>query len=237
MIMKKLLLLAMLFSCSAQARELWWGGAVGGRMPYTQPMKPFDLASQNNNNQVAGLFVSNYGRYVWNDEPFVFGVYEQGVNFDPRQEPVEAGLTLRDTYLAACVAHFPPSGTLPDTLFFTAPWRVLSEDDPAIVRESAALHGRFAPYIMEYARAAVATGEPIVRNMEYVFPGEGFVECKDQFMLGDKYLVAPVVDDGDARTVQLPRGRWRYDLGKIHCGGCTITADAPLGRIPYFEKL
>lgn len=35
------------------------------------------------------------------------------------------------------------------------------------------------------------TGEPIIRHMEYAFPHQGFVDCRDQFMLGDKYLVAP----------------------------------------------
>ena len=37
------------------------------------------------------------------------------------------------------------------------------------------------------------TGEPIIRHMEYAFPHQGFVDCKDQFMLGDRYLVAPVL--------------------------------------------
>lgn len=44
----------------------------------------------------------------------------------------------------------------------------------------------------------------IIRN--YVFPHEGFADCHDQFMLGDKYLVAPMVTKGTRRTVKLPKG-------------------------------
>lgn len=48
-------------------------------------------------------------------------------------------------------------------------------------------------------------GEPIVRHMEYQYPHQGFIDCKDQFMLGDKYLVAPMLTSGTSRTVMLPR--------------------------------
>ena len=49
--------------------------------------------------------------------------------------------------------------------------------------------------------------------MEYAFPHEGFLECRDQFMLGDRYLVAPMVTPGTQREVRLPRGCWRDDRG------------------------
>ena len=49
-------------------------------------------------------------------------------------------------------------------------------------------------YILEQARHSAQTGEPIVRAMDYMFPGEGFEECNDQYMLGDKYLVVPQKD-------------------------------------------
>jgi alpha-glucosidase len=126
---------------------------------------------------------------------------------------------------------------MPMMQFSVAPWRILNAENLAIVREAALLHQRFAPYIMQCAHQASQTGEPIVRSMEYAFPNEGFPLCNDQFMLGDRYIVAPVVTKDVSRTVKLPKGRWKDDLGKIHKGGRTITIDAPLNRLPYFEKL
>ena len=68
---------------------------------------------------------------------------------------------------------------------------------------------------MDYFLHASATGEPIMRSMEYAYPGCGYEYVDQQFMLGDKYLVAPVVDEDDSKTVYLPDGRWRDDQGKM----------------------
>ncbi|MBO7455860.1 MAG: glycoside hydrolase, partial [Paludibacteraceae bacterium] len=84
---------------------------------------------------------------------------------------------------------------------------------------------------------AAKTGEPIVRLMEYQFPHQGFADVKDQFMLGDKYLVAPVVDNGLERDVRLPQGTWRDELGKKYKGGKIYHIEVPLDRLPYFEKI
>lgn len=81
------------------------------------------------------------------------------------------------------------------------------------------------------------TGEPIAMHMEYAFPGQGFETCKDQFMLGGKYLVAPVTDNGFSRKVKLPKGEWIDDLGKKYKGGKEYLIQVPIERIPYFEKV
>lgn len=126
---------------------------------------------------------------------------------------------------------------MPMMQFSVAPWRILSPDKLEMVKAAAALHQRFAPYILDCARRASQTGDPIVRHMEYEFPHEGMAGCKDQYMLGDKYLVAPMVTKGRSRTVKLPKGRWRDDTGKNWRGGREVTIDVPLGRLPYFERL
>lgn len=126
---------------------------------------------------------------------------------------------------------------MPMMQFSVAPWRILNEENLKIVRDMSRLHEQFGNYIITYAKEASKTGEPIVRHMEYSFPGQGFELCKDQFMLGDKYLVAPVTTAEDVRTVRLPKGTWKDDEGKKHKGGKTITINVPLNRLPYFEKL
>ena len=124
---------------------------------------------------------------------------------------------------------------MPMMQFSVAPWRILSKENLAIVQRMAKLHAAFGPYIMQYAHQAAKTGEPIVRCMEYQYPHQGFAQVKDQFMLGDKYLVAPVVDKRLEREVKLPKGTWRDDLGKKYKGGKTYKIKVPLDRLPYFE--
>jgi alpha-glucosidase len=124
---------------------------------------------------------------------------------------------------------------MPMMQFSVAPWRVLDAQHLAIVRDAAKLHEKMGDYIFGLAQKASKDGEPIVRHLEYAFPGQGFVSCDDQFMLGDLYLVAPMIEKGTSRTVKLPKGNWVDELGKKYKGGKTITIDVPLNRLPYFK--
>ena len=125
---------------------------------------------------------------------------------------------------------------LPMMQFSAAPWRHLSPEGVALCRAFADLHVAFAPYILECARHAAATGEPIVRAMEYEFPGQGFARPMQQFMLGPRWLVAPVLSPDDTVAVELPAGRWRDDLGAVHDGPATLRlSGVPLSRLPRYE--
>lgn len=105
------------------------------------------------------------------------------------------------------------------------------------MKDIMALRTKMLPYIMECVDASAQTGEPVIRHMEYSFPGEGFADCLDQFMIGDKYMVAPVLDADDHRDVKLPKGRWRDDAGQVYRGGTSISLKVPTERILCFEKL
>ncbi len=121
--------------------------------------------------------------------------------------------------------------------FSAAPWRYLSKENLEHCRAFAELHVQFAPYILELARHASKTGEPIVRSMEYEFPHQGFARPMVQFMLGSKWLVAPVVSEDDSVTVELPSGTWRDDLGETHIGPKKFTLkNVPLSRLPRYER-
>ncbi|MEG1861418.1 MAG: glycoside hydrolase family 31 protein [Bacteroidaceae bacterium] len=133
----------------------------------------------------------------------------------------------------SCQVH----ALMPMMQFSVAPWRILSKENAAICARFARLHRQMGPYILERAKLSAKTGEPIVRTLEYAYPHQGFLECKDQFMLGDRYLVAPMVQSGTSRTVKLPKGTWKDDLGKTFKGPKTITVKVPLDRLPYYEKL
>jgi alpha-glucosidase len=126
---------------------------------------------------------------------------------------------------------------MPMMQFSVAPWRILSAENLEIIRQAALLHQQMGAYILQCAKESAITGEPVIRHLEYAFPNEGFAECKDQFMLGNNYLVAPVVTPANIRTVKLPKGKWKDDGGAVYTGGKTLTFHVPLQRILYFEKL
>ncbi|MBV2247280.1 MAG: glycoside hydrolase family 31 protein [Lentimicrobium sp.] len=123
---------------------------------------------------------------------------------------------------------------MPMMQFSVAPWRILDEKHLALCREAADLHAKMGGYIYELAQKASRDGEPIVRHMEYVFPHQGFEACNDQYMLGDQYLVAPMIDPGEIREVKLPIGTWIDDQGKKCMGGQTVKVNVPLNRLCYF---
>jgi alpha-glucosidase len=125
---------------------------------------------------------------------------------------------------------------MPMMQFSVAPWRVLDKKHLDIVRESALLHAKMGEYIYELAQKAAKDGEPIIRHLEYAFPNEGFESCDDQFMLGEKYLVAPMNSKGFSRSVKLPKGNWIDELGNKFEGGKTIKIDVPIERLAYFTK-
>lgn len=126
---------------------------------------------------------------------------------------------------------------MPMMQFSVAPWRILDAQHLAAVKEAAVLRKKYTPLILDLARKAAATGEPAVRHMEYVFPNAGFEACKDQFMVGNKILVAPVLTKKGSREVMLPKGSWKDAKGKKWRGPATITVNAALNELPFFEWL
>ncbi len=126
---------------------------------------------------------------------------------------------------------------MPMMQFSAAPWRILDAEHLAAVKKCVALRQRHADYILAEARKSSRTGEPILRPMEYAFPGQGLASCKQQFMIGDRLLVAPVVEAGATHhRVALPQGRWRGFDGKRYRGPATVTVAVDLETLPYFER-
>lgn len=128
------------------------------------------------------------------------------------------------------------SALFPMMQFSVAPWRILSKENLSYCLNAAKLHESFGEYILETAKASSESGEPIIRHMCYSF-GKGYEECNDMFMLGEDYLVAPVIEKGKrSRLVNLPEGKWVSDDERTYEGPCSIEVEAPLGRVPYFRR-
>jgi len=127
---------------------------------------------------------------------------------------------------------------MPMMQFSVAPWRVLNQTNLEICKKMAELHHQFGKEILEIAKASAKTGEPIVRNMEYMFPHKGYEEIKDQFMLGDYILVAPVIEKGKtSRFVEFPEGTWQGDDGSNVKGPVRLQIDVPMSRLAWYRKV
>jgi alpha-glucosidase len=130
------------------------------------------------------------------------------------------------------------SALMPMMQFSAAPWRVFDSTHLAMVIDAVRLRERFTPRILALARDAARTGEPIARSLEYVFPHRGYAGVRDELLLGDRLLVAPVLEQGARRRVViLPPGRWRAWNGRVQRGPARVALDVPLGTLAWFERV
>ena len=128
------------------------------------------------------------------------------------------------------------SALMPMMQFSVAPWRVLDSVHYAAVSKIVALRQRYVPYIMQVLRNSAKTGEPALKSLEYDFPNQGFMNVNDQFMLGDKLMIAPVVTTNDTRKVIIPKGKWKLN-DKIITGPAVNTYTVALDQLLIFEKV
>ncbi len=137
----------------------------------------------------------------------------------------------------------------------TKPWSFADVAEP--VRDVMQLRLRLMPYLYTTFAQYHFEGTPPIRAMALV---DGFRmprgesagtlsstdnpyaaatqrDVKDQFMVGDALLVAPMFAGDTTRTVILPRGKW-YDFytGALVGDGQVITARPGLTRIPVYVR-
>ncbi len=113
------------------------------------------------------------------------------------------------------------------------------EDNYKIMRRYYDIRIGMHDYIKHLYEEAHTNGSPLIRTMFYEFPeDEKCWELKDQYMFGEKYLVAPIFHLNQfAREVYLPAGSWKLtSTGEIFEGGRAVTVDAPIEYMPVFEK-
>ncbi len=114
------------------------------------------------------------------------------------------------------------------------------EENYAIMRKYYEKRIAMHDYIASLYRQAHENGSPLIRAMFWEFPeDEKCWELQDQYMFGEKYLVAPIFHlDQFERRVYLPKGTWRREgTDKVYEGGQEILCEAPLDDMPVFERL
>ena len=103
----------------------------------------------------------------------------------------------------------------------------------------ARLHAALFPYIYTLVHEAAGTGMPVVRHLILHYPyDKRSWSIEDQFLLGDRLLVAPVIKRGArSRRVYFPPGKWvDYWTGDLVEGPRTLEVEAPLEMIPIYVK-
>ena len=96
-------------------------------------------------------------------------------------------------------------------------------------------------YTRKLMEEAHLKGTPIMRTLFYEFPEDKECwEIEDEYMYGDKYLIAPILVAGvNERRIYLPVGvQWKEcNCGRIYYGGQYITLTVSLDSMPVFEKI
>ncbi len=113
------------------------------------------------------------------------------------------------------------------------------EDNYKIMKKYYDIRISMHEYIKKLYEEAHTNGSPLVRTMFYEFPeDEKCWELEDQYMFGDKYLVAPILHLNEfKRDVYLPAGEWILtSTGEKYTGGITVSVDAPIEYTPVFER-
>jgi len=94
------------------------------------------------------------------------------------------------------------------------------------------------PYNYSLAYENSMTGLPLARPLILEYRNPALMNRSDEYLWGPSLLVAPVIEeDQSQREVTLPEGIWiDFWTDRTRYGPGTITADAPLDRIPVFVK-
>lgn len=98
------------------------------------------------------------------------------------------------------------------------------------------LREELRPYIYATAKKCVKENTPMMRPLFYQFPeDEKVLNCDDEYMFGEDYLVAPFMEENQTRReVYLPEGNWKdFFTGEVFAGKQVISI-SDKGKIPVF---
>ncbi len=117
------------------------------------------------------------------------------------------------------------------------PW-TYGEEAERICRDYLRLRYRLLPYIYTQAVRAAQTGLPVVRPMVLHYQDDPNVYTLDtQYLFGESFLVAPVLNREGRARVYLPAGTWvDYWTKRPTRGPRWLDIAAPLDRLPLWVR-
>ncbi|QIN77700.1 glycosyl hydrolase family 31 [Rubrobacter marinus] len=213
----------------AGVRVPWWGS-----QRYGFAMRQMDKSTDWRSLQVAvpqALALSTIGH------PFVTTDMIGGSLYGP---PPEKAVLVRWAQASSLMPMmYSSTSPLGVTNPSTGQTNAYDEETMALYRAAIEEHRRLAPYIWERAQEAVAAGEPIMKPLFFDFPREpATYTVKDQWMLGDAIMAAPILTPAASRDIYVPSGTW-YDVRrKTMVRGPAVLGSypAPLGESPVFVR-
>lgn len=113
------------------------------------------------------------------------------------------------------------------------------EQTTAIYRKMLQIRYSFAPYLYDLAYRMSSKGELFNAPLFYYYPSDNEAyKYNDEYMVGDRILVAPITDmDADKRVVYLPEGVWMdYLSGKEYQGNRAYLMDMPIDYVGLYIK-
>ncbi|MCD6117643.1 glycoside hydrolase family 31 protein [bacterium] len=120
----------------------------------------------------------------------------------------------------------------------TEPWS-FGEETEKIARRYIDIRYKLRPYNYSLAYLNHIKGWPLARPLVFNYPDdEKVLNMSDEYLWGDDFLVAPVLEKGvRTRDVYFPEGEWiDFWSGKIFYGKSTQKVSAPLDKIPVFIR-
>ncbi len=118
------------------------------------------------------------------------------------------------------------------------PWQ-FGERAVEIYRKYVKLRYHWIPYLYDLFWEEERTGAPILRPLVFHYENDpAACVCNDEFLFGERILVAPVVQQGAVkRMVYLPAGEWYdYWTGEKVEGENWVIRDAPIDLCPIYVK-
>ena len=131
---------------------------------------------------------------------------------------------------------------LPAIQFSVTPWDY-DQETVQLVKEALHIRETLAPQLVKFAKTA-SNGVPIIKPLWWYAPSDKkALEDDSEFMLGNKFLIAPVLEQGaTSRAVYLPSGLWREmfrtkEIVDSRPSGKSVIYNVSLKDILYFELI
>jgi len=141
-------------------------------------------------------------------------------------------LYIRWTQVGTFTSHIRYHGSTP-----REPWEYPSVSD--IARQWLRLRYALLPYLLAQGEQCCRSGYPMFRSLIIEWPDDPLAwEVSDQYMLGDSFLVCPVLNLSGQRNVYLPEAKWVdfWDGGILTGPQQLKQVKSPLARLPLYVR-